>query len=73
MIYERESEGEHPKVHILWTEAYLWRGNGKERAATGGVIVTQGHCNVWAWAAARAHVWVLGPDATEMWFDVCSS
>ena len=32
----------------------------------GGLIVTQGHGDVWAWAAAGSYVWVHGPDTATV-------
>lgn len=47
--------------------------SGEEWAEVGGLLVTQGRGDVWAWAAAEAHVWNHGPVAAVVCVDVLSS
>lgn len=55
-------------------QRHIWRGKSSEdQAEDGGLIATQGHGIFQAWAAARAYIWVHGPDAATVCVDVQDS
>lgn len=45
----------------------------EERAEEGGFVATQGHGDVWAWAAAGTCVWVHGSETAVVCVGVQSS
>lgn len=61
------------RIHDPWREAELRREGCEEWAEVSGLLVTQVHGAIQAWAATKAHSWVCGPVTAGVCADVCGS